>query len=130
PLGRHDSGRAGAAVAAARMPAPALVHAPARVHTPIPAAAPADEVQWFLALDGVQKGPFSRKVLVDRLVALPRTADVHVWNEDLDAWKPPRQIPGIAHEMAARQAHLAPPPPPPPRARTIPPVSGVAAPLH
>src|SRR5215510_8616675 len=46
---------------------PAAAAAPARRARPPtpPPAASADEIQWFLALEGVQKGPFTRKVLVD-----------------------------------------------------------------
>ena len=88
-----------------------------------PPAAPTDEIQWFLALEGVQKGPFPRKVLVDRLAALaPKDSDVHVWNDTLDGWRPPAEVPQIARELQARlrQAPSSPPPPPVPRLRPVP----------
>ncbi|HSS40442.1 MAG TPA: zinc-ribbon domain-containing protein, partial [Polyangia bacterium] len=71
-------------------PAPPTAAAPARRARPPtpPVAASADDIQWFLALEGVQKGPFTRKVLVDRLLAMPRDSDVHVWNDTLDGWRP------------------------------------------
>jgi hypothetical protein len=86
-------------------------------------AASADDIQWFLALEGVQKGPFTRKVLVDRLLAMPKDSDVHVWNDALDGWRPPSDVPAIAREMQARQkAGTHPPPAPPsPRLRPVPP---------
>jgi predicted Zn finger-like uncharacterized protein len=94
----------------------------ARPPTP-PVAASADDIQWFLALEGVQKGPFTRKVLVDRLLAMPKDSDVHVWNDTLDGWRPPSEVPAVAREMQARQkAGTHPPPAPPsPRLRPVPP---------
>jgi predicted Zn finger-like uncharacterized protein len=109
-----DSGRSAAVgaggAAVARAAAPAL-----RTHSPVPEAA-GDDILWFMAVAGVQKGPFPRKVLVDKLTALPKDADVHIWNEGLDGWKPPRQVPAIASELRQRQVAAAPPPPPPPPA--------------
>lgn len=80
---------------------------------PPPPPAPADDVQWFLALEGVQKGPFSRKGLIDKLVAMPRDADVHVWNEKLDGWKPPKDVAVIERDLQARRRQTVAPPPPP-----------------
>jgi len=80
--------------------------------------APPDDVQWFLALEGVQKGPFSRKGVVDKLFALPRDADVHVWNEKMDGWKPPKDVPVIERELQARRRPGSAPPPPPGRPRS------------
>jgi hypothetical protein len=70
-----------------------------------------------MALDGEQRGPFDRRTLVDKLMPLSKDADVHVWNEDLDGWKPPHDLPEIAREIAARRKA----PPPPPRVRPTPP---------
>jgi predicted Zn finger-like uncharacterized protein len=99
---------------------------PTRPPTPSGAVPAGDEIQWFLALEGVQKGPFSRKVLVDRLAALPKNSDVHVWNDTLDGWRPPSDVPVIARELQGRQRHAPTPPPPPPgRLRPVPP-----APIH
>jgi predicted Zn finger-like uncharacterized protein len=106
-------------------PAPPAAAAPARRARPPtpPVAASADDIQWFLALEGVQKGPFTRKVLVDRLLAMPKDSDVHVWNDALDGWRPPSEVPAIAREMQSRQkAGTHPPPAPPsPRLRPVPP---------
>ena len=46
-------------------------------------------------------GPFTRKVLVDRLLAMPKDSDVHVWNDALDGWRPPS---GGARGNRARDA--------------------------
>jgi predicted Zn finger-like uncharacterized protein len=75
----------------------------------------ADGIEWFLALEGAQQGPFPRKALVDRLLALPKDSDVHVWNESMDGWKPPADVPEVARDLEARK-----PPAPPIKARTTP----------
>ena len=82
---------------------------------PLPPIASADDdIVWYMALDGKRTGPFSKHQLVDKLVPLPRNADVHIWNEKLGDWKPPSQVPAVAADLAARKK--APPPPPLPGA--------------
>src|SRR5262245_33503228 len=51
---------------------------------PPPPPAAEDGLEWFLALEGVQQGPFPRRVLIDKLIALPKDADVYVWNDQMD----------------------------------------------
>jgi predicted Zn finger-like uncharacterized protein len=114
-------------------PAPAPPRSPGRARPPTPpapGAASADDIQWFLALEGVQKGPFTRKVLVDRLLAMPKDSDVHIWNDTLEGWRPPGDVPVIAREMQARQraGTPSPPAPPPPRLRPVPPPPSQAPP--
>ncbi len=70
-----------------------------------------------MALDGNRTGPFSRRQLIDRIAPLPKDADLHVWNEKLGSWKPPTEVPALAHDLAARRRPPTPvpmPPPPPP----------------
>jgi predicted Zn finger-like uncharacterized protein len=74
-----------------------------------PLAAPDDGLQWYMALDGQRTGPFSRKQLVDKLVPLPKQADVHVWNEKLGSWKPPADVPAVAADLATRRRPTLPP---------------------
>jgi predicted Zn finger-like uncharacterized protein len=100
-------------------PAPAglmadLIHG--RRATPPPPPPLGDGIEWFLALEGAQQGPFPRKLLVDRLLALPKGADVHVWNEGMDGWKPPAAVPDVAADLAARRPPAVPTRPPVPRA--------------
>ncbi len=101
--------------------------AKARRATPPPPPPLGDGIEWFLALEGVQQGPFTQKGLVDKLLAMPKDADVHVWNERMDGWKPPKDVPPIAKEIASRQAPALPMRPPVPRATPSPPVPPVAA---
>jgi predicted Zn finger-like uncharacterized protein len=86
------------------------------------AVAPADDgVQWYMALDGNRTGPFTRHKLVDKLLPLAKNADVHIWNEKLDGWKPPANVADIAGEIARRRAPPPPPLPGAPRRPTPPP---------
>ena len=113
--------------------APAPPAAQRRPTGQMPAVGAADDlVQWYMALDGNRTGPFTRPKLVDRLMPLAKNADVHIWNERLDGWKPPSAIPEVAAEITRRRA---PPPPPPlpgaPRRPTpppIPPLAGLGGP--
>jgi predicted Zn finger-like uncharacterized protein len=77
-----------------------------------------DGLQWYMALDGHRTGPFPRKQLVDRLVALPRDADLHIWNDRLDGWKVPTDVPAVANDLMARRKPAPPPPPGAPRRPT------------
>jgi predicted Zn finger-like uncharacterized protein len=89
---------------------------PPRRRTP-PPPPPLDAVEWYLAVDGAQTGPFPRSRLLDKVLATPRGADVHVWNADLDAWKPPKEVLELAAELTRRRRLLTPIPPPPPSRR-------------
>jgi predicted Zn finger-like uncharacterized protein len=100
----------GGAMAAAVAPRRATGAIPIPPPLPIP-----DDVEWYLAVDGVQTGPFSRAVLLDKVMVQPKTADVHVWNADLDGWKPPRDLPELSTELMRRRRSLTPAPPPPPK---------------
>jgi hypothetical protein len=86
---------------------------PRRSTTRPPAPPPPSEVQWYVAIEGEQQGPFARPGLIDKLLALPRDADVHVWNEKLDGWKPPRDIPEVARDLQAHRRPSMPPSMPP-----------------
>jgi predicted Zn finger-like uncharacterized protein len=135
-----------AAPAAPRPPTPAAPRAPLapppaeRRAAPRPEPPADDGVAWYMALDGNRTGPFSRKQLLDKVAPLSRDADLHVWNEKLGSWKPPTDVPALAHELAARRrpptpapaaAPLSPPPPPPfpgaPRRPTAPSATLAAA---
>jgi hypothetical protein len=86
---------------------------PRRSTTRPPAPPAPAEIQWYVAVDGEQQGPFARPGLIDKLLALPRDADVHVWNEKLDGWKPPRDLPEVARDLQARRRPRIPPEAPP-----------------
>ncbi len=139
--GSFDAGQAAATVVApqaarlsraAGLPAAALVAPgspaaapPAR--RPTPAPPPVDNVEWYLAVDGTQTGPFTRGRLIDKVLTTPKDADVHVWNADLDAWKPPKDVPEINADLTRRR-RLPTPVPPPPLRRPTGPLPVAAAP--
>jgi predicted Zn finger-like uncharacterized protein len=81
---------------------------------PAPAAAGtgARSVEWHLAISGQQTGPFGLAALVTRILAADRNEEVYVWNEHLDGWKEPKQIPEVAAELRSRAAAVEPPLPP------------------
>ncbi|HEX4405327.1 MAG TPA: AgmX/PglI C-terminal domain-containing protein [Polyangia bacterium] len=101
--------------------------APGRRPTPPPPPPLGDGIEWFLALEGAQQGPFTRKLLVDKVLALPKEADVHVWNDQMDGWKAPVDVPDVARDLAARRAPGLPTRPPLPRHTPSPPAPPVAA---
>jgi predicted Zn finger-like uncharacterized protein len=128
PLAPLGDGLEESAERTAIAPAPAglmadMLSNQARRATPPPPPPVGDGIEWFLALEGAQQGPFSRKLLVDRLVALPRDADVHVWNDRMDGWKPPKDVPEVAHDLEARRPPAVPTRPPLPRATPAPPLA-------
>jgi predicted Zn finger-like uncharacterized protein len=95
--------------------------------TPPPPPPLGDGIEWFLALEGAQQGPFTRKLLVDRLLTMPKDADVHVWNDQMDGWKPPKDVPDVARDLAARKPPQVPVRPPVPRLTPAPPVPPLGA---
>jgi predicted Zn finger-like uncharacterized protein len=128
PLGDHppeNVERTSIAPAPAELMADMLSNQ-ARRATPPPPPPLGDGIEWFLALEGAQQGPFTRKLLVDRLITLPKDADVHVWNDRMDGWKPPREVPEIAHALAVRGPPV-PVRPPVPRGTPSPPAPPLAA---
>ncbi len=119
---RHAAGLPAAALVAPGSPAAAPP-----VRRPTPAPPPVDNVEWYLAVEGTQTGPFTRGRLIDKVLATPKDADVHVWNADLDAWKPPKDVPEI-HADLTRRRRLPTPVPPPPLRRPTGPLPVAAAP--
>jgi hypothetical protein len=74
-------------------------------------------VEWHVAIDGVQSGPFSRAEAAKRIVAAGPAKKAHVWKEGMRGWKTSDEVSVIARELSL----LRPEPPPPPRAQPSPP---------
>src|SRR3954466_2772750 len=89
---------------------------------PAPAPRPARFVEWHIAINGQQDGPFALSTVVTRVLAARKDEEVYVWNEHLDGWKEPKAIPEVAAELRARASAM--PPPPPPRRPVGPPPDG------
>jgi predicted Zn finger-like uncharacterized protein len=86
--------------------APAAAPPPRRrMPTPMPLAALAadDGIDWYMAVDGAQTGPFRRAMLVDKILAVPAGGDIHVWNAKLGAWKPPKDVPDVLADLTRRR---------------------------
>lgn len=127
------SGGGVATTASARRPMPAAAFsdplAPAeapppprrRAPTPPPGTALVvvadDGLDWYLAVDGAQTGPFNRPTLIEKILAVPPDGDIHVWNAGLGAWKPPQDVPDVESDVVRmrRAAHVIPPVPSPRR---------------
>lgn len=105
---------------------------PAPVRTGVPALPAArlvaEPVEWHLAVDGQQTGPFSRSQLASKVVTQRADAEVYIWKDGLDGWKDPEQVPEIARAVqAVRSGRSLPPPPRPPAAPPPPrPLSSLA----
>ncbi|MDX2022127.1 MAG: GYF domain-containing protein [Deltaproteobacteria bacterium] len=116
-----------AAKPAAPRPATASLPPPPR---PAPPAVVTDRPEWHLAVDGQQKGPFTKAQLAAQVLAQKPGAEIFVWKEGLDGWKEPAKVPEI--ERALAQAKSAPggrvaPPPRPPTSPGLPAAKPLAA---
>ena len=110
PLG--NASHAGGASARPTLPAAAFtdplapaVAPPARRHMPTPGPAAAlativdDGLDWYLAVDGAQTGPFNRPTLIQKILAVPAGGDIHIWNADLGSWKPPKEVADVLADL-------------------------------
>jgi predicted Zn finger-like uncharacterized protein len=68
-------------------------------------------VEWYMAVNGEQSGPFSRVEVAKRIHALGPGKTIHVWKEGMSGWKTPDEVSVVARELNL----LRPAPPPPPR---------------
>src|SRR5450432_2199782 len=98
--------------------APIAAPPPARRKGSAPPPLPGDDIDWYLAVDGAQTGPFSRSRLLDKILGTDKDADVHVWNADFDGWKAPSEVADLQPELARRRRSMTPVPPPPVRRRS------------
>lgn len=98
--------------------APIAASPPVRRKGSAPPPLPGDDIDWYLAVDGAQTGPFSRSRLLDKILGTDKDADVHVWNADFDGWKAPSEVADLQPELARRRRSMTPVPPPPVRRRS------------
>ena len=71
---------------------------------------PADE--WHLSVDGNQQGPIALSNLAQMILDQANTsAELYVWREGFDGWKPPEDVPEVKSALAkAKSAKPAPQP--------------------
>jgi len=107
PLGAAAAATARPAIPAAAFTDPLAPSAapPPRRHAPTPGPAAAlasvadDGLDWYLAVDGAQTGPFNRPTLIQKILAVPAGGDVHIWNADLGDWKPPKEVADVLADL-------------------------------
>ncbi|HEY8925217.1 MAG TPA: AgmX/PglI C-terminal domain-containing protein [Polyangia bacterium] len=137
PLGSataHASARPTLPAAAFTDPlAPQVAPPPRRqAPTPGPAAALAtvvdDGLEWYLAVDGAQTGPFNRPTLIQKILAVPAGGDIHIWNADLGSWKPPKEVADVLADLVRVKRASQPPPAPRRPTGPVPPLSNHGAP--
>jgi predicted Zn finger-like uncharacterized protein len=75
----------------------------------------AADLDWYLAIDGQQSGPFPFSQILERVRSGLVQGRHYVWHEGMENWTRVRDTPGLQEEWSARPS-AAPPPPPPPAA--------------
>ena len=73
---------------------------PALPKPPKPAVPVVERAEWHLAVDGQQKGPFTKAQLANAVIAQKAGAEVFVWKDGLDGWKEPSNVPEIERVLA------------------------------
>lgn len=136
--GSAATSRASASMQAVRVSSTSLPVATSRppgtrpTTPPVPPPRPdVGPVEWHVAIDGTDAGPFNRLDLARRVVSAKPDAEIYVWKDGFDGWKDPKDVPEIAREMQAirlRAPGAVPPPPlgkrsssglPPPSGRSV-----------
>jgi len=83
---------------------------------PAPAAAPAGDLDWFMAIKGKQHGPAKHDEVVRQFREGKLTERTHLWHDKLPAWTRMKDLPEfaavVAEGPAPRRTPTMPPPPP------------------
>lgn len=85
---------------------------PTAVSQSVLGSAQSSPVDWFVAVDGAQRGPFSEAELIERIEAHDIGARHYVWREDYSGWKRLRDVPELSWALTAQRS---PAPKPEPR---------------
>lgn len=75
------------------------------VRSPAARAAAPDDRPWHYELDGQEKGPVSRSVLMDLIASGRLKSTNQVWAEGMPSWALASQVPDFVHLFAAHQSH-------------------------
>lgn len=73
----------------------------------------ATDYEWYIAVDGVQSGPFPYAHVVQQVETGRVQGRNYVWNESMEAWTRIREVPGLKDLLPADSQIPAPPPPAP-----------------
>lgn len=77
---------------------------------PVPANLEKAGVEWYVAVDGVQQGPFAFAELVRRVGSKEVQGRHYVWHDGMDNWQRARDVADLAPHFPTKKK----PPPPPP----------------
>jgi hypothetical protein len=89
---------------------------------PVPANQDDAGVEWYVAIDGTQHGPFAYAELIRKLKVKEVIGRHYVWHDGMDGWKRIRELADFAAYLP--QDKRKPPPPPPPAERAPEPHAG------
>lgn len=79
---------------------------------PTPSNLEAAGVEWYIAIDGEQSGPFAYAEIVRRVQAKEIIGRHYVWHDGMDGWKRVREMPDLAAFLSGEGKKKQPPPPP------------------
>lgn len=80
---------------------------------PVPANLEMAGVEWYVAIDGEQLGPFAFAEIVRKVSDEQVIGRHYVWHDGMDGWNRVRDIPDLATYLPSEKKKAAPPPPPP-----------------
>ena len=80
---------------------------------PVPANLDIAGVEWYVAVDGSQQGPFAFAEVVKKVEACQLIGRHYVWHDGMANWTRLRDIPDLAKYLPTPRK-VPPPPPPPP----------------
>lgn len=79
---------------------------------PVPADLDVAGVEWYVAIDGTQHGPYAYPELVSQVRSRELVGRHYVWHDGMAGWQRVRQIPDLARYLAEGLPSAPPPPPP------------------
>jgi predicted Zn finger-like uncharacterized protein len=79
---------------------PAVPAAGARGSSKV-ARSPSARTEWFVAVDGAEKGPLSCADAAKYIASVGPDHGIHVWKEGMDEWKRPKDVAIIAQELSS-----------------------------
>ena len=79
---------------------------------PVPANLEHAGVEWYVAIDGQQFGPYAFAELVRRIVSREVVGRHYAWHDGMGNWQRIRDVGDLAPYLPAEKKRLPPPPPP------------------
>ena len=79
---------------------------------PTPASLDSAGVEWYVAIDGEQSGPFAFAELVRKILAKEVIGRHYAWHDGMDGWKRVRDVNDLQSYLSGDSKKRPPPPPP------------------